>query len=454
MALEVIVLAAGQGTRMRSTLPKVLHQLGGVPLLQHVLNTVAILDPDKVHIVYGYGGEQLLDCFSTTDDKIRWVAQPEQLGTAHAVNQALPQVPEDNQVLVVYGDIPMISSQTLTSLLQSAQKSLGILTARLDSPKQYGRIIRDRQDRVVDIVEHKEANAEQITIQEINAGFMAAPAGQLKELLSKVKNSNTQQEYYLTDVVRLAVEMGLAVNDVRCNDEWEITGVNTRAELAVLEREYQKRRAVSLADTGVTIMDLSRLDLRGEVQIGKDSLLDVNVVIEGPVSIGEGVHIEPNCFLKDVVIGDHVRINSNSVIEQAVVGNKVLIGPFARIRPGTKIGEGVHIGNFVELKNAELGDGAKVNHLSYVGDSRIGGQTNIGAGVITCNYDGANKHQTQIGSDVFVGSNSQLVAPIKIGDGATVGAGSTITQDVPEGALAVSRAKQRHVPNWQRPKKS
>ena len=402
-------------------------------------------------MVYGHGGEQVRDALR--DDSINWVLQAEQLGTGHAVQQVLPEVAAHCQVLVLYGDVPLISPTSLETLCEAGRDALAVLTATPADPTGYGRIVRDGNRRVVRIVEDRDAEGEERLIAEINTGFIAAPARRLDAWLSQVDSRNRQGEYYLTDVVQIAVREGVPVRDVAASDPWEVTGVNRRSELALLEREYQKRRALALADLGVTVLDPYRLDLRGEVRVGSDCVIDVNVIMTGPVSLGNHVQVGANCILDKVQIGDDVTIRPNTVIENAVVGNRAVIGPFARIRPGTRIAEQVHVGNFVELKNAELAAGAKVNHLSYVGDSTVGARTNIGAGVITCNYDGVNKHRTVVGDDAFVGSNSQLVAPVRIGNGATIGAGSTITQDVPDDSLAVGRARQRNITGWRRPAK-
>lgn len=446
MSLEVIILAAGEGKRMQSRLPKVLHPLGGEPLLSHVLRTAGTLEPARVHVVYGHGGEQVRRAFS--DDSINWVLQEHQRGTGHAVQQVLPQIETDQQILVLYGDVPLVPASSLDVLCAAGREALALLTVSLPDPSGYGRIIRDEQGRVARIVEDKDAAAAERVIKEVNTGFLSAPCRRLGDWLSRVGSDNSQGEYYLTDVVQVAVADGEVIRDVAAENAWDVAGVNKRSELALLEREYQKRRALELADRGVTVMDPWRLDQRGDVQVGRDCVFDVNVVLEGPVRIGDHVHVGANCCLSGARIGSNVVIMPNCVIEEAVVGDGARIGPFARIRPGTRIGKHAHVGNFVELKSASLGEGAKVNHLSYVGDSSVGERTNVGAGVITCNYDGVSKHKTVIGDDAFIGSNSQLVAPVRIGDGATVGAGSTITEDVPDHALAVSRSRQRNIKGW------
>lgn len=434
---------------MRSSLPKVLHCLGGEPLLAHVLRAARALAPQRVHVVHGHGGGRVREVFD--DGAIHWVAQAEQLGTGHAVQLALADIAADRQVLVLYGDVPLIRAADLELLCAAGRAGPAVLTTTLADPHGYGRILRDADGRVIRIVEERDADAAQRAIREINTGVIAAPAGALAAWLADMDRANTQGEYYLTDVVAIAVAAGIRVRDVAATDAADVAGVNRRSELALAEREYQKRRALALADCGVTVLDPWRLDLRGAVEVGRDCLIDVNVVLQGPVTLGDNVRVGANCLLSNVRVGDAVTIRPNSVIEDTVIGDRAVIGPFARIRPGTRVGADAHVGNFVELKNTELAAGAKVNHLSYVGDSRVGAGANIGAGVITCNYDGANKHRTEIGADAFIGSNSQLVAPVRIGDGATVGAGSTVTKDVPDGSLAVTRARQCNIPGWKRP---
>lgn len=450
MRLEVIVLAAGVGSRMRSSLPKVLHPLGGRPLLAHVLDCVQQLAPAAVHVVYGHGGDAVPKAFPRNG--LNWVQQKEQLGTGHAVQQAMRQVRRGATVLVVYGDVPLVRASTLRPLVLSGADRLALLTAELSDPHGYGRILRDG-NQVAGIVEEKDATAGQRAIKEVNTGFLAAPADKLGVWLDRIGNDNAQGEYYLTDVVSLAVADGDEVVAHHVEDEREIRGVNSQAELAILERAYQVRCATRFMDDGVAICDPSRFDARGEVSFGDDCSVDINVVLEGPVRIGNKVSIAPNVVIRRSRIADNVTIHPNCVIEDADIGPDCLIGPFSRIRPGSEIAAAAHIGNFVEIKNSRIGIGSKINHLAYVGDSTLGTRVNIGAGAITCNYDGANKYRTDIEDDVFVGSNTQLVAPVTIGKGATIGAGSTITNDVPPGDLAVARAKQRNLPGWQRPKK-
>lgn len=451
--LHIVILAAGKGTRMRSAVPKVLHEVAGKPLLGHVLDAAKVLKPAAIHVVIGHGRDAIQQAFNDPD--LRWVEQAEQLGTGHAVMQALPGIDDDASVLILAADVPLIRADTLSPLCECMGAfSLAILTAQVDNPTGLGRILRDESDAVCGIIEEKDANAQQRRINEINSGIICAHAKELKAWLAEVQDDNAQQEYYLTDIFRIAHAMGAPVNAFSANDINEVEGINSRTQLARVERLYQMRQAEKLMAAGVTIIDPARIDIRGEVQVGADSVIDINCVIEGPTEIGGDVHIAPNCVITASTIADGSRIHPNSVIENANIGKRVNVGPFARLRPGTELGDGVRIGNFVETKNAKLAAGAKANHLSYVGDSTVGKNTNIGAGVITCNYDGANKHQTQIGDDVFVGSDSQLVAPVEIADGATIGAGSTITANVGKDQLAVSRARQRQIDGWQRPRKT
>ncbi len=450
MALEVVILAAGKGTRMRSETPKVLHRLGGVPLLQHVLTTARSLGPERIHLVYGRDGNRLRALPGSED--VHWVLQGEQLGTGHALRVALPGIDDGSRVLVLYGDVPLIHADTLRRLV-GPDDGLSVLTADLEPATGYGRILRDGQGRVVGIVEERDASPEQKALTEVNTGFLSAPARSLADWLARLEANNAQNEYYLTDVVALAVADGATVLDFQPDDTTEILGVNTRGDLARLERIFQRGCAAAFMDQGVTIADPNRFDARGPVEIGADSIIDVNVILEGPLTIGARVHIGPNTLIARAMVADDVTVHAHCVIEGAEIGRAARIGPFARIRPDTKLGPQSHVGNFVEVKNSTMAAGSKANHLSYIGDSSVGRDVNVGAGVITCNYDGAEKHRTDIGDDVFVGSNSQLVAPVKIGAGATIGAGSTITQDVPKGALALTRTAQRVVAHWQRPRK-
>ena len=452
MNLSVIILAAGQGTRMRSRLPKVLHAIGGQSMLAHVIATARTLEPSAVHIVYGHGGTQVRAALQ--DWPVTWVEQTQQLGTGHAVAHALPQIPDDEVVLVLYGDVPLTQASTLQRLLAATEGgALGLLTAHLDDPSGYGRIIRDAQGDVIAIVEHKDASDEQRRINEINTGMLAVSASRLRLWVSALDNKNSQGEFYLTDIIAMAVRDGVAVQTVHPAAISEIMGINNRAQLAELERIYQRQRAEQLMLQGVTLRDPARLDVRGELSAGRDVVIDVNVVCEGKVAIGNDVVIGPNCYLRDVTIADGVIIQTNSVIEEATVGAGSRIGPFARIRPGTVLADDVHIGNFVEVKKSAIGTGSKVNHLSYIGDSMIGRRVNIGAGTITCNYDGANKFQTVIEDDVFIGSDTQLIAPVTVGAGATIGAGSTISKDAPAGELTLSRTPQQTRKGWKRPVK-
>ena len=452
MNLSVIILAAGQGTRMRSRLPKVLHAIGGQPMLAHVIATARMLEPSAVHIVYGHGGAKVRAALQ--DLPVTWVEQTQQLGTGHAVAQALPQIPNDAVVLVLYGDVPLTRADTLQRLLAAAEGgALGLLTAHLDDPSGYGRIIRDAQGDVIAIVEHKDASDEQRRINEINTGMLAVNASRLRQWVAVLDNKNSQGEFYLTDIIAMAVRDGVAVQAVHPAAISEIMGINNRAQLAELERIYQRQSVEQLMLQGVTLRDPARFDVRGDLSVGRDVVIDVNVVCEGNVTIGNDVVIGPNCYLREVSIADGVIIHANSVIEEAMVGAGSRIGPFARIRPGTVLADDVHIGNFVEVKKSAIGMGSKVNHLSYIGDTTIGKRVNVGAGTITCNYDGANKFQTVIEDDAFIGSDTQLIAPVTVGAGATIGAGSTISKDAPAGELTLSRTPQQTRKGWKRPVK-
>lgn len=453
MSLHVVILAAGEGTRMRSALPKVLQPLAGRPLLAHVLATARALTPEKIHLVYGHGADSVQESFASEAD-LHWVHQQDQEGTGHAVAQATPNIPADGVVLVLYGDVPLISSTTLSRLVDvAAAGSVAVLTVKADDPAGYGRILRGENGGIRGIVEEKDADAKQREIREVNTGLLAAPGGLLRDWLGRIDNDNAQNEYYLTDVIGLASVDGCRVEAVAAPALEEVMGVNDRAQLAAAERAYQRRQAQRLMGDGLTLADPARFDLRGELEIGQDVSIDVNVVLEGKVKLGDGVRIGPNCWIKDSNIGSNSRIYANSVLEGVDTGQDCDIGPFARLRAGTRLDEGVRIGNFVEVKQASIGPGSKVNHLAYIGDAEIGRNVNIGAGVITCNYDGANKHQTVIEDDVFVGSDTQLVAPVTLEKGATIGAGSTITKDASAGELTVSRSKQTTLQGWKRPKK-
>ena len=451
MSLDIVILAAGQGTRMRSALPKVLHPVAGKPMLAHVIDTARQLKPDGIHVVIGHGAERVREQLAADD--LNFVLQSEQLGTGHAVAQALPALTAE-RVLILYGDVPLIETATLERLMQRvSQQQLGLLTVNLNDPTGYGRIVRDGSGVVKAIVEHKDASAEQRLISEGNTGILAVPGKRLSDWLGRLSNSNAQGEYYLTDVIAMAVADGLVVATEQAADEMEVLGANDRIQLAQLERHYQYRAARRLMVQGVTLIDPARFDMRGEVAVGRDVTIDINVILEGQVVIEDGVQIGPNCVIKNSTLRAGAVVKANSHLDGAEMGEGADCGPFARLRPGSVLGAKAHVGNFVELKNAILGEGAKAGHLSYLGDAEIGARSNIGAGTITCNYDGANKFKTVLGEDVFIGSNSALVAPVTLGDRATTGAGSVITADVPDNALAVGRAKQRTIEGWKRPVK-
>lgn len=452
MSLSVIILAAGKGTRMRSNMPKVLHEVGGAAMVQHSINLAEAVGSTNTIVIYGHGGEQLQAALA--DQPITLVEQAEQLGTAHAVQQAMPHIDDKDEVLILYGDVPLLTTATTKRLLRIAETgALAVLTATFQDPTGYGRIVRNARNQVNRIVEHKDATPEQHQINEINTGIMSVDADYLREWLDRVDNNNAQQEYYLTDIVALAVADGIPVATATTDDEDEVAGVNNRRQLADVERAYQRRIAEQLMDSGVTLRDPARLDVRGKLETGNDIVIDINVVIEGHVRIADNVSIGPNAVLKNCDIDEGTVIAANSIIENAVIGQACIIGPFARLRPGSDLADQCKVGNFVELKNTQLGKGSKVNHLSYVGDATVGEDVNVGAGTITCNYDGANKSKTVIGDRAFIGSGSELVAPITIGADATVGAGSTLTKDVPDAALSLERAKPRTIANWPRPAK-
>jgi bifunctional UDP-N-acetylglucosamine pyrophosphorylase/glucosamine-1-phosphate N-acetyltransferase len=450
MPLEVVVLAAGQGKRMHSDLPKVLHRLAGRPLLAHVLDTARALAADRILVVHGHGGERVKSAFA--DAPVQWIEQAEQLGTGHAVMQALPRLSPRAEVLVLNGDVPLIRAETLRRLVDAARGGLAILTIELEDPARYGRVVRDASGRVARIVEAKDASADELAIREIYTGFLAAPADRLAEWLRRIENRNAQSEYYLTDVVGRAVAEAAPVTAVRASDPWEIAGVNSRRELAALERALQLRQAERLLEAGVALLDPARLDVRGSLECGSDVEIDVNCVFEGSVRLGSRVRIGPNCVLRDVTVGEDSEVLAFSQLEHAAVGARCRIGPYARLRPGAQLAEDVHIGNFVEIKASRLGAGSKANHLAYVGDAEVGSRVNIGAGTITCNYDGVAKHRTVIEDDCFIGSDATLVAPLTVARGSYIGAGSTISKDTPAGQLTVARAKQVSVPSW-KPKK-
>lgn len=449
--LSVVILAAGKGTRMYTDLPKVLHNIAGKPMVKHVIDTAKQLKAENIHLIYGHGGELLQSRLK--DEPVNWVLQAEQLGTGHAMQQAAPFFADDENIVMLYGDAPLITKETLEKLIEAkTEGGIGLLTVVLDNPTGYGRIIRENGS-VVGIVEQKDANPEQLKIQEINTGVMVASGASFKKWLAQLDNNNAQGEYYITDVIAMANRDGFNVQAIQATDLMEVEGANNRLQLAALERYFQRKQAEKLLLAGVTLIDPSRFDLRGTVSHGKDVEIDVNVVLEGDVKLGDRVKIGAGSVLKNCVIADDVEIKPYSVIEDTVIGEAAKIGPFSRLRPGTELAAETHVGNFVEIKNAQIAKGSKVNHLSYVGDAEVGEKCNIGAGVITCNYDGANKFKTVIGNDVFVGSDSQLVAPVTIADGSTIGAGSTVTKDVEENELVITRVPQRHIKNWQRPVK-
>jgi len=449
-ALNIVILAAGKGTRMYSEKPKVLHALAGKPLVQHVLDCAVVLQPQQVCVVYGHGGEAVPQ--AVCQYEARFVLQEPQLGTGHAVQQAMPHLANNGNTLVLYGDVPLIQLGTLHRMLQAGD-GLVLLTVDLDNPAGYGRIVRNEQGDVLGIVEEKDASPGQREIREVNTGILLAPTGKLREWLANLRNDNAQGEYYLTDIVGMAVQQGIAVHTVQPAHEWEIHGVNSKAQLAVLERAWQQVEAARLLAHGVTLADPARIDVRGRLNCGRDVEIDVGCVFEGDVTLGDNVKVGAYSIIRNAVIAGGACIAPYSLIDSSEVGADCHIGPYARLRPGTRLHDSVHIGNFVEVKNSEIGSGSKANHLSYIGDSTIGSRVNLGAGTITCNYDGANKHRTIIEDDVFIGSDTQLVAPVTVGRGATIGAGSTITQDAPEGELSLSRSKQVTINGWKRPTK-
>jgi bifunctional UDP-N-acetylglucosamine pyrophosphorylase/glucosamine-1-phosphate N-acetyltransferase len=450
--LSVVILAAGEGKRMKSALPKVLQPLAGRPLLAHVMDTARALAPAAIHIVCGHGAQKVREAFA--GETLAWTLQPERLGTGHAVLQAMPKVPDAHRVLILYGDVPLLEAATLRQLVALAgERQAALLTMIPPDPTGYGRIVRDRAGRVERIVEQKDASAAELALRECNTGVLVAPAGALRRWLKALRNDNAQKEYYLTDVVAQAVAEGVTVSPLACADAIEALGVNDKLQLAALESECRRRSARALMLAGVTVADPARLDVRGRLTHGVDVFIDVNVVLEGDVRLGDRVHIGPGCVIRDAEIGDDTRVHPHCVIEGAVIGPACSIGPFARFRPTSRLSARVHIGNFVEVKNSSMAADAKANHLSYVGDAQVGARVNIGAGTIIANYDGANKHRTVIGDDAHTGSNSVLVAPITVGAGATVGAGSTVAREVPAGKLTIARARQTTIEGWQRPTK-
>ena len=451
MSLAVVVLAAGHGKRMHSKLPKVLHRLAGRPLLAHVLDAARALKPKQILVVHGHGGADVKSAFNGL--RVEWVEQGRQLGTGHALAQALPRIRRGSDVLVLNGDVPLVRAETLARLVAAAKRGLAICTSELSDPSGYGRVLRDARGRVRRVVEEKDATAKQRAIREWYAGFAAARAERLAAWLGKVRNRNAQKEYYLTDVIGIAAAEGARVEAVKAADPLEVAGVNSRHELAVLERAWQNAQARRLLEAGVALADLWRVDVRGTLSCGRDVAIDVNCVFEGKVRLGDRVRIGPNCVLRNVAVAADSEIHAFSLLEDAEVGARCRIGPYARLRPGAKLGEEVHIGNFVEVKASRVGAGSKANHLAYVGDAEIGARVNIGAGTITCNYDGAAKHRTVIEDDCFIGSDATLVAPVRIARGSYIGAGSTISRDTPAGQLTVARARQVSLPRWKPPGK-
>ncbi len=449
--MNIVILAAGQGKRMHSNLPKVLHPIAGKPLAQHVIDTARQLAPEKLIVVYGHGGEVVRSTLQAAD--IAWAEQAQQLGTGHAVAQAVGQLGEAAQTLVLYGDVPLTSVNTLKRLLQAGKDGLSVLTVNLENPTGYGRIVRDAAGNMVSIVEEKDATVEQKAIREVNTGIMAIPSARLADGLRKLLNDNPPRGYSLTDIVALAVGEGLPVRTAQPEGEWEVLGVNSKVQLAELERQHQRNLADQLLVAGVRLADPARIDVRGELTHGRDVAIDVGCVFEGKVELGDAVEVGPYCVLKNVKVGAGTRIAAFCHFEDAVIGPDGVLGPYARLRPGTELGPEVHIGNFVEVKKSKIAAQSKANHLAYIGDAEIGQRVNVGAGTITCNYDGANKHLTVIEDDVFIGSDTQLVAPVRVGRGATLGAGTTLTKDAPPDALTVSRAKQMTLPGWARPQK-
>jgi bifunctional UDP-N-acetylglucosamine pyrophosphorylase / glucosamine-1-phosphate N-acetyltransferase len=449
--LDIVILAAGKGTRMLSDLPKVLAPVGGRPLLSHVINTAAQLTEVPPTIIIGHGADKVRQQFP---QGVNYVEQQQQLGTGHAVMQALPYVHDDATVLILCGDVPLISVKTLLSLVgQVNDETMALLTINLADPTGYGRILRDKNNNVIGIVEQKDATAEQSVIDEVNTGVIAARGRQLKRWLPMLKNDNAQREYYLTDIIAIANTDGIAIATEQASNSWEVQGINNRLQLANLEREYQRLKAEELMRKGVTLYDPQRFDCRGNITVGSDVVIDINCVFEGEVALGNRVTIGPNVIIRDSVIGDDSTVLANSMIDGARIASQCTIGPYARLRPETVLSKGAKIGNFVEIKKANIGNNSKVNHLSYIGDAELGDNVNVGAGTITCNFDGVNKWSTIVGNDVFIGSNSALVAPLTIKDGATVGAGATISRDVDERELVLTRVNQRHIKDWQRPKK-
>lgn len=452
--LHIVILAAGIGKRMKSSLPKVLHELAGKPMFSHVLEAAGALQPYRVCVVIGHGGEQIRERFCTSD--LIWIKQEPQLGTGHALLQALPELDDEGSTLILYGDVPLVQAETLSRLIQEGvEEKCAILTTELENPYGYGRIIRNKDTHAIAcIVEQKDADETQLSVNEINTGIMHIPNRKLHMWLPKLKNDNAQKEYYLTDLIKMAVDENIPIVSTQPKHNWEILGVNSRTQMAELERIYQKENANRLLEDGVTLYDPSRIDVRGQLECGSDVEIDINCLFEGHVKLGNNVKIKANCILRDVTVSDGTIIYPFSHIENSEIGKGCKIGPYSRIRPNTNLNDNVHIGNFVEIKQSHISGGSKVNHLSYIGDTVIGQNVNVGAGTITCNYDGAYKHQTIIEDNVFIGSDTQLVAPVKISQGTTIGAGSTITKDTPENELTLSRAKQVTLAGWKRPSKN
>lgn len=451
--MNVVILAAGQGKRMRSDLPKVLHPLAGKPLLGHVIDTAHGLGDSRCVVVYGHGGDRVRAAFEGSRHRLDWALQSPQLGTGHAVQQAVPFLDDAAATLVLYGDVPLTRVESLRRLVEVAAGGLGVLTVEMPDPAGYGRIVR-QDGRLVRIVEHKDASPDERMIREVNTGILVAPTPLLKQWLTRLRNDNAQAEYYLTDVIAMAVADGVPVATAAPDHRWETLGVNSKTQLAELERIHQRNLADALLDAGVTLADPARIDIRGTLQCGRDVSIDVGCVFEGEVRLGDGVIVGANCVVRDVTVGSGTRIEPFCHLDSATVGANCRLGPYARLRPQTTLADDVHIGNFVEVKASTLGTGSKANHLAYVGDSSVGRNVNIGAGTITCNYDGANKHRTVIEDDVFIGSDTQLVAPVRVGRGATIGAGTTLTKDAPPDKLTLSRAKQLTLDGWKRPVKT
>ncbi len=452
-SLSVVILAAGKGTRMRSDIPKVLQPLAGKPLLAHVLDLTDDIHADDVVVVYGFGGDQVQAAFDSPN--LKWALQAEQLGTGHAVQQAMPQIEDGGRVLVLCGDVPLLTASTLQRLLRETPTSaVGVLTVEMDDPTGYGRIIRNAAGTVDRIVEQKDANDDELLVEEINSGVFVVPAAPLRRWLTALEPKNAQGEYYLTDIVGLAVDDGIDVHAVVSDDPEETMGINDRVQLAEAECAFQNRATIALMQAGARLADPARVDIRGTVTVGRDVFIDINAVFIGDVVLGDRVQIGPNCIVQQSVIEAGTQVLANSLIESSRVGESCNIGPYARLRPGAVLERGAKVGNFGEVKKSTIGEGSKVNHLTYIGDAQIGKNVNVGAGTITCNYDGANKHLTTIGDDAFIGSGVELVAPISVGKGATIGAGTTLSKDAPDGQLTIERARQRTIDGWQRPEKN